>query len=395
MDSCQVLKKYMKKLKQKKYRILVLDGDYKHALAIIRHLGRTNKELIIDVAAASKVSISFYSKFANRKFIISNPRKDPDKYLDDLFDLLKQNAYLVLIPVSYISYQICAANKDRILEYAKITIARSEHIEIASSKIETYRLAEKIGIPYPKTQIIDTIDELERIETTYPCVIKGPFEAGKNLVDYASNKDEMIGKYKKMCEENRFIDKLPVIQTYIVGDGAGFFAFYKNGKCVNHFMHRRIREYPVSGGASTCAESYFDESILENGKKILDYLNWEGVAMVEFKKDNSTGIYNLMEINAKFWGSLDLALVSGINFPQMLIDDALGEDIKQTDFKLKIRFQWILNEDLFHVLARPWKIFAFIRDLFIAKNDFSIADLGPNIFQFLNIPIHYYKKWFK
>ena len=48
--------------------------------------------------------------------------------------------------------------------------------------------------------------------------------------------------------------------------------------------------------------------------------------MVEFKKDNETGVFNLMEINAKFWGSLDLALVCGANFPQMLIDDALRKE---------------------------------------------------------------------
>ena len=56
-------------------------------------------------------------------------------------------------------------------------------------------------------------------------------------------------------------------------------------------MHRRIREYPSSGGPSTCAESYFDEKMLEYGKKILDHLKWDGVAMIEFKKDDSSGTY--------------------------------------------------------------------------------------------------------
>jgi len=375
-------------------RILILDGDHKNALAIVRHLGKT-KQYLIDVVSYSKASIAFFSNYANQKFIISNPKKDPDKYLADLLDILKQNSYLAVLPVSYISYQLCAANNVQILENTYITIARPEHINLASSKIETYQLAEKIGIPYPKIQLINQIDEIEKVETTYPCVIKAPFEVGKNLVEYATNKSELVSKYKKLCLKNKFENKLPLIQNYIQGEGVGFFAFYKNGECKNYFIHRRIREYPVSGGASTCAESFYDESILNYGKKVLDYLKWEGVAMVEFKKDNSTGIYNLMEINAKFWGSLDLALVSGINFPQMLIDDALGLEIEKNEFDRKIRFQWILNGDLFHILERPRHLFAFIKDLFLARNDFYFSDIKPNLFQLLYIPIFYYKKWFK
>jgi hypothetical protein len=60
-----------------------------------------------------------------------------------------------------------------------------------------------------------------------------------------------------------------------------------------------------------------------------------------------------------------------------------------------IRFQWILNGDLFHVLEKPSHILYFIRDLFAARNDFYFTDIRPNLFQFLYIPVHYYKKWFK
>jgi predicted ATP-grasp superfamily ATP-dependent carboligase len=381
-------------MKKSMDRILVLDGDHKNALAIVRHLGKT-KQYLIDVVSYSKASVAFFSKYAHQKFIIHNPKKDPDKYIADLIGLLQQNTYLTLLPVSYISYQLCAAHKDEILQYTHLTIAQVEHINIASSKIETYQLAEKIGIPYPRMQVIQSVDEIEEVETNYPCVIKAPFELGKNMVEYAADKDELVDKYKKLCLKNNFGSQLPIIQKYIQGEGAGFFAFYKNGECKNYFIHRRIREYPVSGGASTCAESFYDESILQNGKKILDYLKWEGVAMVEFKKDNSTGIYNLMEINAKFWGSLDLALLAGINFPQMLIDDALGMEIERNDFNRKLRFQWILNGDLFHILERPRHLGAFMKDLFHAENDFYFSDIKPNLFQLLYIPIFYYKKWFK
>jgi hypothetical protein len=79
----------------------------------------------------------------------------------------------------------------------------------------------------------------------------------------------------------------------------------------------------------------------------------------------------------------------------MLIDRALGKDVKTNDSYGRKRFQWILNGDLFHLFQRPWHLFAFIRDLFIARNDFYWSDIKPNLYQVANIFVHYFKRWFK
>jgi len=373
---------------------LVLDGDHKNALAIVRHLGKTGN-YHIEVASYGKASICFFSKYTEKKHIISHPLKNATAYLRELLETLKKNKIDVLLPVSHISYKICAQNVDEIRKYTHITLPEFEKIELASSKIATYRLAEKLKIPYPSFFEIEKIADVRKIDIDFPCVIKAPFEAGKNIVEYANDKTELLKKYEKICRENSFENKLPIVQKYIAGQGFGFFAFYENGKCKSYFMHKRIREYPVTGGASVCAESFYDEKLMEFGKKILDYLKWNGVAMVEFKKDNKTGIYNLMEINAKFWGSLDLALFSGVNFPQMLINHALNEDIYYRKNYLKKRFQWILNGEIFHILEKPSDFPAFIRDLFFSQNDISFSDFKPNLYQLFYIPVFYLKKWFK
>jgi predicted ATP-grasp superfamily ATP-dependent carboligase len=51
-------------------------------------------------------------------------------------------------------------------------------------------------------------------------------------------------------------------------------------------MHRRVREWPPTGGASAAAESVPHAPALEHaGTRLLDALEWHGVAMVEFKGD--------------------------------------------------------------------------------------------------------------
>jgi predicted ATP-grasp superfamily ATP-dependent carboligase len=161
-------------------------------------------------------------------------------------------------------------------------------------------------------------------------------------------------------------------------------------------MHQRIREFPASGGASVCAQAFYDPELLQYGKVLLDELQWNGVAMVEFKKDLKTGDYVLMEINPKFWGSLDLSLAAGVNFPYFLIQRALGEVVeKQFSFKTNTRFQWLLNGELYHCINRPGSIFKVIRDLFRSKNDIYFTDPMPNFFQVIMIPVDFYKLYLK
>ncbi|MDE0470389.1 MAG: ATP-grasp domain-containing protein [Ekhidna sp.] len=378
----------------KKIRVLVLDCDRKNSLAIIRDLGK-QKIYKVDGISHSKYSIGFFSKFISKKYITRNPKKDGEGFLNDLLKIIQKGKYDVVLPVSHVSHIICSFNSSEIKKWTNLIVPTPEQIDIATHKTKTYEVANKLGIQTPLTIQPLHIDDVESIEISFPCVIKAPIEVGKNLVEYAFNREDMIQKFRKMDRQNDFGGKLPIVQEYLTGHGAGFFAFYEKGECRNYFMHRRIREYPPSGGVSACAESFKNQEILEKGKLLLDYLKWNGVAMVEFKKNETNDEYNLLEINAKFWGSVELSRGAGVNFPRMIIEQSTNKAVPQiTDFE-DVRFQWILSGDLLHILERPWNLIPFLRDLLTAKNDFYFSDIKPNLMEFLYIPIHYYKKWFK
>jgi predicted ATP-grasp superfamily ATP-dependent carboligase len=370
-----------------KPRVLVLDGDHKNALAIVRHLGRAGR-YAVEVAARGRASIARFSKYAARTITLPDPKRDPEAYANALLATLETRPYAALVPVSYISFQVCAGRADEIRALTRLAIAGEEAITLASDKMATYRFAASLGVPVPKTVEVRDEREVGEIEMTFPCVIKAPFEMGKNVVEYARDREELARKFARLCREYPFGERLPVVQQHVSGDGFGFFAYYEGGACRARFMHRRLREYPVTGGASTAAESCRDEELAELGTRLLDALHWEGVAMVEFKQDAATGVYYLMEINAKFWGSLDLALVAGVDFPGMMVAGAPAGEGGFAD----ARFQWLLNGELFHALERPRDALAVARDLFRSRNDVWLRDPLPNLFQLLYIPVHYYKK---
>lgn len=264
---------------------------------------------------------------------------------------------------------------------------------LATSKVETSKLAERVNVLVPKTLIVKDLSELLNLEgLRFPVVIKSRNEIGGRMVEYAHSLTELKTKFIFLVNSFKLRpEDYPIIQEYIEGEGVGFFAFYKDGKLVSSFMHERVREFPVSGGRSVCARSFYDEKLEKNGKLVLEALNWNGSAMVEFKRTKENEFY-LLEVNPKLWGSIELAICSGVNFPLQMIEDAF--DIKNnisTPYKKDLYFQWMLNGEVYHFFNRPASIFSIVKIAFRSKKDFWFKDIKPNLIQFLLIFIDLYK----
>ena len=120
------------------------------------------------------------------------------------------------------------------------------------------------------------------------------------------------------------------------------------------FAHKRLREYPATGGASTLRESVRRDDIRDMALSLLKALDWFGVAMVEFKLDPRDGIFKLMEINPRFWGSLSLAVAAGVNFPYLLYSMSYGENFKPVEqYQIGKRCRWLLPGDILHFIFNP------------------------------------------
>jgi predicted ATP-grasp superfamily ATP-dependent carboligase len=135
-------------------------------------------------------------------------------------------------------------------------------------------------------------------------------------------------------------------QERIDGPGVGVFLCCHAGKVVATFAHRRLREKPPSGGQSVLCESVAAEpQALEHASKLLAALAWDGVAMVEFKRNLADGSLRLMEINGRFWGSLQLAIDAGVDFPNLLVALRNGQPpASPPRYKLGVRSRWLWGD---------------------------------------------------
>jgi predicted ATP-grasp superfamily ATP-dependent carboligase len=359
--------------------VLISDEHYKHSLGIVRHLGRMGAR--VSVVASSKDSLACRSRYCHE--VILSHASTLEALVQTILKTVKYGHFDLVMPVSYPMTLALARRRDQLVPYTHLELVEGEAIELAANKVKMVDLAARLGVPTPKTFLSAEIcNQLE--ELSFPVVIKPQRESpGHSPVRYAKDVGELRNILSGELERKKLRAEDYIVQEFVPGYGCGLFATYQNGVCKRVFMHRRIREYPATGGVSSCAESFYDAKLEFLGRRLLDALDWHGVAMVEFRRDSRDGEYKLMEINPKFWGSLDLALAAGADFPGDLCRMALGQTLSfSQDYQRNLRFQWPFSGhgDLFHLWTRPRSIFNVMLDFLNprVKSNVWLGDFAPN-----------------
>lgn len=362
--------------------VLVTDEHYKHTLGVVRQLGSANVR--VHLMAHSPGALACASRFCTR--IVNVPEPGLDAMLDAILREIKVHQYDLLLPVGYKTTLAIAHKRELFCPYVNLEITDCRKIEAAANKFRMARLSEQVGVPVPRSFAPASWAELQRIsrELSGPYVIKPQKESPGRSVFYARDPVELLTIYQDNFSFDAGMDEPPILQEFIPGYGCGFFATYQNGACKRIFMHRRIREYPASGGVSTCAESFYHPKLEEFGRQVLDALSWHGVAMVEFRHDTRDNTFKLIEVNPKFWGSLELALAAGADFPGDLCAMALGQDLKFTgEYNRNLRFHWPFScfGELYHLKSRPGSFFDVTLDLLNprVRSNVWLRDLAPNL----------------
>lgn len=377
-------------------KVLLSDGSHKNTLAIIRYLGREGHSVHI---LHHKKSAPAYSKYCKR-LILCPPISNQEAYTGFLLQHVQDNKYDIFIPVGVLANKYSVSLYDKISPYVKLEVVHKSAFDIAINKRATFDFAAIHGIDHPRSFYPENRKQAEEMADSvmFPAVIKSSDESVlKFPTVYVDNRNDLCSSLDSL--QTGFPDQLdrayPLIQERIFGGAFGFFAVYQCGVCKKVFMHERIRENPVSGGVSTTARSFYDKHLLEAGKKVLDELKWHGPAMVEFKQDISSGAYKLIEINPKFWGSLELCLSAGMNFPHYLCMMARDEELEFSDnYHRKRRFIWLVavQGELYRLFQKPRDFFPLVGDLlrFHSRSDFWWTDLKPTFIQ-----LSYFVIWLK
>jgi len=350
-------------------RVLVTDGEMNKALAVVRAI--SDDTTWTGVTSRFPLSPAGVSRHTDAQHWLRDAT--PDGVVDGLNRLAGD--YDALLPVGGGTFEIVSEHRDRLDFPVERLLPPQDAMRVALDKHRTYAHAEREGIPVPNSARVTDSDDLREVieRVGFPAVLKTGSETEARFVRIAENADELRDAYRAYTADH---DVDPVVQAYLPGATRGYFGLFDDGDLLGGYAHRRVREYPPEGGASACAESTQDDELRAYAEGLLGPLDWTGVAMIEFKED-AAGTPSVVEINPKIWGSLDLAIASGMNFPAALLDLAAGREPRDFTFAPR-RVHWPLSGDLTHAWRRPSSAPAVLRDCY-SKHTRSNVRLGDPI----------------
>lgn len=322
LPSPKPIKQHPSVSKEERSKILILDGHSKAAAAAVLALPATCE---LHVAATESDCLCFASRRTARRLVQPRAVKELRAWIERLdqaenFDLIIPSTEASLLAMK-------ADDLDPMLR-AKAVIPPEASLDIALDKQRTLELAERLGVRIPHGNTIASSAEWPPC-AAWPTVIK-PIRSKVAL------HDETLSLSVRICanavqRDEALADLLPLSpvleQDYFRGRGFGVEALFEHGEPRWWFAHERIHELPITGGASSYRRSIdVPENLRKATLDLLTHLRWHGAAMVEFKM-SADGDYRLMEINPRLWGSLPLAIASGVNFPLALLRMATGKPV--------------------------------------------------------------------
>ena len=368
----------------KPLRAFVTDGDQRPALAITRSLGRKGISVLVGADRAS--SLASASKYCAGHVTYPSPYLSPDDFDRFVLNLVERERIDIVVPVTDVTTHLVAKNQSALSGRTTTTAPSFDAFDFVANKWSLLQRAATCGIAIPRTHFVQDGGALTPLlgQIEYPAVVK-PMRSRIRTnagwlaatVQYASNESELLRLYRDVD----FLSAYPsMIQERVVGPGIGVFVLCNRGRLCAAFAHRRLREKPPSGGASVLCESIaLDPELVDQTMRLLGPLEWHGVAMMEFKQDRRTRQAFLMEVNGRFWGSLQLAVHAGVDFPYLSCQLALGQKIAAPpSYEIGVKSRWLLG-DLDHLLLR----------LFHSNGDQHLPEGTPSraraLFEFLRV----------
>ena len=336
-------------------RVLVTDGEQRAALAIVRSLGRAGYMLF--VCSSDGRSLAGASRYANRDLPFPDPLREPNRYAMAVEGAVRTLEIDVVLPVTEAALLATLPVRARLS--ARLPFVDLDRFRAVSDKDRVLSIASKLGIAVPHQTVIASrnagpalTDEALR----FPLVLK----PSRSVVNSGSGRTQLVVMHAAdQAEFRECLDRIPegsfpiLAQERVVGPGVGIFLLIWDNQLFGMFAHRRLREKPPSGGVSVYRESVRAEpELIARSRELLTRFDWAGVAMIEYKIAAATGTPYLMEINGRFWGSLQLAIDAGVDFPGLLTALALGQrPAPVTTYRVGVRSRWFWG-DVDHLLAR-------------------------------------------
>ena len=277
-------------------------------------------------------SISRHSRYVTKAIRVPDLRSE-QVTIDVLLEVGKRHRLdgWVVYPTREETVVALSRHRDRLSEQYRIPTPPWDIVKWAWDKRHTYRLAARLGIPAPRSWVVNGRDGLESIDGDPPFAIKPAikerfFYATRCKAWRADTREELALRFNEAAGLVG-TDEV-IVQELIPGSGSAqlaYCAFFKDGSAQASMVARRLRQHPVEfGRASTFVQTVEHRELEEMSLRFLRAIDYYGLVELEYKLDPRDGRAKLLDVNARTWGYHSLGQRAGVDFPYVLYADQLS-----------------------------------------------------------------------
>ncbi len=326
--------------------ILILGAGLRTVVVIARSLHKRNIPVIVALMTPGEPAIK--SSAIYKHVVLPDSREKADHFITELVRIIQSEGIDMIIPAGDGAMAAVALHYEELTKHVHLGSPPPLVIERVLDKRLTLEAAQKCGIPIAASRTVEDISKInDMIEgLRFPLIAKPAIRKGVNSyrIKYFITKEDLLEHIKK--DSGELMGAL--LQEYIPGIGKGIGVLIHKGSPLAMFQHRRLKEYPHTGGVSVMAEAEAIDPVLrEHALALLREIEWEGIAMVEYRYNPINHTYALMEVNGRYWGSLFLPAKAGIDFPYYEWQLAHGEqpDVPK-NYAIGMRARWLAGDIL-------------------------------------------------
>ncbi len=377
---------------------VVAGGDYQ-GLGVVRSLGRCGVPVCV---VDDEPSIARFSRYTTRSLRMPDLR-DGERIAEGVLEIGRRYGLegWVLYPTRDEIVAALSRHRDELGSFFRLPTPGWRTVRTAWDKRRTYRLADSLGIPTPRTWYVGGAAELAGHDLSFPLALKPAIKehfiyVAKVKALRAGTRGELETLFRQFCTV--IPPEEVMLQDLIPGGGDRQFsycAFFKEGRSVAKMVVRRTRQRPPDfGRSSTYVETVDVPELEEPSERFLAAIDYYGLAELEYKLDERDGQYKLLDVNLRTWGYHSLGRRAGVDFPLLLFHDQLGREVESARARSGVR--WVrLTTDVPTALQEirggrlAWRTFFDSMRSFEAEAVFERDDILPALAEVALLPYLY------
>jgi len=330
--------------------VLLTNGLLRKTLAAVRSLGKKGVSTI--VIGETRFCPAAFSKYCTKFIVCPSAKSHPQQFYKHIYEIIKKYKCDVFFPMDDDTLSVAMEYRDELNKICFLPVPPAEGYRITSNKGEAYKHAESAGVNHPKTVYPEKLDNLVQLTAglNYPVIIKPVYSSGGRGIKKVKRKEELEAAY---LETHKSFPH-PIIQEFIGEVDVYDVVLLYNSKneLRASFIQKHVRKYPLENGPSSVQESVFFPEMLKMALDYMKNLRWYGMADMEFMVQKSTGKIFFIELNPRFWNSLQAGIFAGVDFPWLLYKIAVDGNVEEViTYTEHIRCRNLLPSDILHFLA--------------------------------------------